>query len=322
MLATTGVLPQGPGWCYEFKWDGMRALVDIAPADRPAGPDGVQMVSRNGNDISRAYPEVRALLGGRDAPDVLLDGELVAFDSAGRPSFALLQRRMHVRSGTAAAQLALQVPVTYVIFDLLRLHGVDLRDRPLSERRATLERLGADRPDWVISPTFDDGEATAAAARQNGLEGVVAKRLSSLYRAGQRTSDWVKVKFLLRQEFVVVGWRSGEGRRADSIGSLMLAVADAGEASGWRYMGQVGSGLSDRTLGELMGALAATAPSAPVVDERPERSGALIETWVAPVIIVEVEYSGLGGDGKLRHPVFVGVRNDKDPADVVWEGVA
>src|SRR5215475_1095031 len=169
MLASAGPLPTGPGWAYELKWDGVRALVDVSPA-------GMRIVSRRGNEVTPAYPELAGLA--QVAPDVLLDGEVVAFRE-GRPSFAALQTRMHVRSTAAARRLAAQTPVMYLAFDVLRLYGVDLTARPYTERRATLERLGVDGPQWTVPPSFDDGPATLAAAEQHGLEGVVAKRLAA-----------------------------------------------------------------------------------------------------------------------------------------------
>lgn len=313
MLAMTAALPTGPEWSYEFKWDGMRALVD-------ATPEGVTMTSRNGNDITRAYPEITALLGVDGTPDVLLDGEIVAFDEAGRPSFGRLQTRMHVRAAKAASALAATTPVSFLIFDVLRLHGVDLLDRTYAERRATLERVAADHPAWIVSPAFDDGEATSAAARANGLEGVVAKRRTSRYRPGMRTGDWVKVKFLRRQEFAVLGWEAGDGNRAGSIGSLMLGVADAADPSGWTYMGQVGSGLSAQSTRRLESALTPLRREDPALTAAPELVGRRAVTWVEPQVVVEVEYAGLSTEGRLRHPVFLGIRTDKAAADAVWEG--
>lgn len=310
MLALTAALPTGPEWAYEFKWDGMRALLDTAPG-------ALTMVSRNGNDIVRAYPEIAALFGADGTPDALLDGEIVAFDDAGRPSFGLLQTRMHVRAAKQAAALAATTPVSFLIFDVLRLHGVDLLDRSYADRRATLDRVAADHPGWVVSPTFDDGEATAAAARANGLEGVIAKRRSSTYRPGARTGDWVKVKFLHRQEFVVLGWEAGDGNRAGTIGSLLLGVADA---AGWRYMGQVGSGLAAQSTRRLEGVLAPLARGDSPLAEIPALVGRRAVTWVQPEVVVEVEYASLSSEGRLRHPVFVGIRSDKAADDVVWEG--
>jgi bifunctional non-homologous end joining protein LigD len=313
MLAMTAVLPTGPEWSYEFKWDGMRALVD-------AQPGALRISSRAGNDIAGAYPEITALFGAEGTPDVLLDGEIVAFDSAGRPSFALLQTRMHVRAARPAGALAAATPVSFVIFDVLRLHGVDLLDRTYDQRRATLERVAADHPGWVVSPAFDDGEATAAAARANGLEGVVAKRRSSRYLPGARSGDWVKMKFLRRQEFAVLGWEAADGGRAGTIGSLLLGVAEPGDPAGWTYMGQVGSGLGAASTRQLESALAPLRRDDPPMPAPPALVGQRKVTWVDPQVVVEVEYAGISDGGRLRHPVFLGIRTDKAATDAVWEG--
>jgi bifunctional non-homologous end joining protein LigD len=319
MLAVAAALPDGPGWSFEFKWDGMRALVDCVPARSAAGPGSVRIHSRNENDVTEAYPEIVSMLRDEATPDALFDGEIVAFDGGGRPSFEQLQRRMHVR-GAGVRALAAEVPVTYLMFDILRLHGVDLAERPLVERRATLERLAADRPGWVLSPAFDDGDATIAAARQNGLEGVVAKRLISRYRPGARTPDWVKVPFRRTQECVVLGWEAGEGNRERSLGSLLLGVADPAAATGWRYVGQAGSGLSDLALATLSSRLRPLRQPGPATEVPIER-GQRAVTWVRPEVVVEVEYGSVTSEGVLRHPVFRGIRADKAPDEAVWAAV-
>jgi bifunctional non-homologous end joining protein LigD len=307
MLATAGPLPTGPGWAYEFKWDGVRTLADVGPA-------GLVLVSRLGNEVTAAYPELAGVAG--VAEDVLLDGEVVSFVD-GRPSFSALQNRMHVRAAAQARRLAAQLPVTYLVFDVLRLYGVDLKDRPFAERRATLERLAPDGPHWTVSPIFDDGPATAQAATENGLEGVVAKRLSSVYRPGYRTAEWVKVRYGRRQEFVVGGWEHGEGGRAGGIGSLLLGVYD--DEGRFVYAGQVGTGFTAATLESMRKRLTPL-----VVDRSPfvalpaDVRGRVI-TWVAPEVVVEVEFAEWTPDGRLRFASFQGVRNDKSPAEVVRE---
>jgi bifunctional non-homologous end joining protein LigD len=304
MLATPGALPTGPGWAYELKWDGVRVLVDV-------GPEGFGMTSRRGNDVSAAYPELAGL---RDAcPDILLDGEVVAL-SDGRPSFAALQNRMHVRSASQARRLAGTIPVTYFAFDILRLYGVDLTARPYAERRSTLERLELSGPNWTVPPAFDDGPATIAAAEQNGLEGVVAKRLAAPYRPGARSADWIKVRIGNRQEFVVGGWEAGEGGRAGGIGALLLGYYDA--AGTLRYAGQVGTGFTARKLVELGDRLSLLRrPANPFADMPPEVRGRAL-TFVDPELVVEVEFAEWTPEGRLRFASFQGERDDKDPQEV------
>jgi len=306
MLATPGtVLPGGPGWAYEFKWDGVRALVNVTAGQ-------VRIHSRLGNEVTVAYPELAGL--GVDIDDALVDGEIVSFVD-NRPSFGQLQLRMHVRSAKQAAELVEQAPVSFIAFDLLRLFGVDLTDRPLAERRATLERLAADHPQWTVSPSFDDGPATESAARAHGLEGVVAKRLSSRYRFAHRTNDWVKVKFTQGGEFVVVGWEADAADGSATLSSLLLGYYDGDEL---RFAGKVGSGLSGRESAQLKRRLVTRAGSA--LAEVPPHSPGRVATWVEPEVVVAVTYSHWADDGRLRHPVFVGIRTDKDAREVVRDG--
>jgi bifunctional non-homologous end joining protein LigD len=296
MLATaTEVLPRGDGWAYEFKWDGVRALVDVSTR-------GVHLFSRRGNEITVAYPELVATMA--DAEDALVDGEIVAFVD-GRPSFEALQSRMHVRGAAEARRLARTVPVTLVAFDLVRRFGVDLTDRPYAERRATLERWLADEPGWTLSPAFDDGEATIAAARQHGLEGVVAKRAISRYRPGIRSGDWLKMRFTRTGDFVVVGWEAPR-EAPDTLSSLVLAVATP---DGLRFAGKAGSGLTGRSAAALQRRLR-DCPACALPDV-PAASPGRVTRWVEPEVVVEVEFAVWTTEGRLRHPVFRRVRDDK-----------
>lgn len=303
MLATAGPLPTGPGWAYEFKWDGVRTLADRSAA-------GLTLVSRLGNEVTKAYPELAGMAS--IAEDVLLDGEVVAFVD-GRPSFSALQGRMHVRGAAQARALAGRLPVTYLAFDVLRLYGVDLTDRPFSERRATLERLAVAGPHWTTSPLFDDGPATAQAAQDNGLEGVLAKRLSSVYRPGTRTAEWVKVRYSKRQEFVVGGWEHGEGGRSGGIGSLLLGVYSDGR---FVYAGQVGTGFSAAALRAMEKRLRPMIVNSMPFDALPPDVRGRQITWVRPEVVVEVEFAEWTPDGRLRFASFQGVRTDKEPAEV------
>ena len=299
MLATsTSALPSGEGWSYEFKWDGVRALVDVTDA-------GVRIWSRLGNDVTTAYPEIAAQLA--DAGDALFDGEIVAFVD-GRPSFERLQARMHLRARADVARMAAEAPVTFVVFDLLRRYGVELTARPFPERRATLERVVAEQDGWTLSPTFDDGSATLDVSREHGLEGVVAKRLDSVYRPGTRSKDWRKLRFVRSGDFVVVGWE-GARETPDTLSSLVLAVADPAAPGGFRFAGKAGSGLSGRESSELKRRLTARR-GAPVTGVPAPIGGRRVH-WVEPTVVVEVEFAAWTGDRRLRHPVFHRVRDDK-----------
>src|SRR5580765_3783721 len=279
MLATpVTALPVGDGWSYEFKWDGVRALIDCAD-------DRVRIASRRGNDVSAAYPELVAQLSGHG--DALIDGEIVAFVE-GRPSFERLQTRMHVRDRAEAARLAHECPVAFVAFDLLRLHGVDLTARPLHERRATLARHVADG--WTLSPVFDDATATESVARQHGLEGVVAKRLDSRYRPGARSEDWHKLRFLRAGDFVVIGWEAAREHPNDPSSLIVARQTDDGLA----FCGKVGSGLSAAIVRALRPMLvAAGSPAVAGVAASPGRVG----NWVEPTVVVEVQFTAWTGEG-------------------------
>ncbi len=298
-------LPPGDGWMYEFKWDGVRALVEVIGGR-------VRVHSRLGNEVTAAYPELARLGAGID--DALVDGEIVALRD-GRPSFALLQTRMHVRAKTQAARLAAESPVTFIAFDLLRLYGVDLTARPLAERRATLQRLCADYRQWTTSPAFDDGPATEAAAREHGLEGVMAKRLSSSYHPGHRSANWLKVKFVRRGEFVVLGWEANASTPG-VLSSLLVGYFDEdGEPA---FAGKVGSGLAQRVASALQRRLVVRSQS--VLAQPPPPSPGRVATWVEPRVVVEVSFTHWAADGRLRHPVFLRIRDDKEPREVTRDG--
>ena len=260
MLATLKTAaPRGDGWSFELKWDGIRAIGYV---------DGgrIRLLSRNGNDVTSRYPELRRLGEALGARDVVLDGEIVAFDESGRPSFELLQRRMHVKSDSTIRRLVGEVPVTYVLFDVLWLDGHSTMDLPYTERRALLRELGLNGASWQTPPNEEgDGAATIEVSKRFGLEGVVAKRLDSRYEPGRRSPAWIKVKNQLRQEFVVGGWQPGEKGRTGSIGSLLVGYYDGDVL---HYAGKVGSGLSGPVIAELEKLFAKTAR-----DDSPVRRG-------------------------------------------------
>jgi bifunctional non-homologous end joining protein LigD len=305
MLATAiDVLPRGDGWAYEFKWDGVRALIDVS--DR-----GARLYSRRGNEITVAYPELVGMLHGAD--DALLDGEIVVFVD-GRPSFEALQTRMHVRAKAEARRLAEAAPVTFVAFDLLRRYGVDLTGRPYAERREALERWFAEQPGWTLSPSFDDGPATEAAAREHGLEGVVAKRVGSRYVPGARTRDWLKLRFLRSGDFAVIGWEAP----ADAPNMLSSLVVAMTRPTGLVFAGKAGSGLTGRLAAALQRQLREQreCPVAPVPPPSPGR----VTHWVAPEVVVEIGFTLWTAEGRLRQPVFRRVREDKTVDEAMGDG--
>ena len=296
MLATAvDTLPSGEGWAYEFKWDGVRALLHVTD-------HGARLTSRADNDVSGGYPELIAQAA--DVGDAVFDGEIVAFVE-GRPSFDRLQTRMHLRSKSEVARMAVDCPVTYVLFDVLRRYGVDLTDRPYTERRATLERFVEDHPGWTLSPSFDDGPATEEVARAHGLEGVVAKRTSSRYRPGLRTDDWRKLRFVRAGEFVVIGWEAA-AEHPHTLSSLVLAMTVDGSL---RYAGRVGSGLTGQMATKIKGMLTER-PDPPVTDVPAPMRGRRLR-WVDPTLVVDVRFQNWTDDRRLRAPVFRGIRTDK-----------
>ena len=297
MLATASEkLPAGEGWSFEPKWDGYRAVVTIAGGE-------ARLVSRNGNDLTERFaPLARAVVLAVRSPDAVLDAEVCALDRRGRSSFSLLQR--------GEGDLAL------VVFDLLELDGESLVDEPLARRRELLAAAVApDAGPVIVSPVFDDGEALLRAAGDQGLEGVVAKRLGARYQPGRRSPDWRKVKLKDRQELVVVGYTPGSGRRAGTFGALILGVRDGGAL---RFAGNVGSGFDDAELERLIRLLRPLERATPPFAVTPRiprvRQGDV--TWVEPALVVEVSFAEWTRDGLLRAPVYAGLREDKPAAGV------
>ena len=302
-------------WAYEFKWDGVRATVYIE-GGRP------RVLSRNDRDVTGSYPELRALAASMSARQVVLDGEIVAMDEQGRPSFGSLQSRMHVTNAAQVRRLAETTPVTYLVFDVLYLEGRSLVDLPYVERREILESLKLAGPSWQTPPHFPGGgedsvgKAVFAASREQGLEGVIAKRLDSKYFAGKRSDCWLKVKNLRTQEVVIGGWKPGEGRRKGAIGSLLLGVPGD---DGLDYVGHVGTGFTDKMLRDLEADLAPLrrddSPFATTVPREHARDA----QWVEPRIVGEVAFGEWTRDGRLRHPAWRGLRPDKSVAEVTRE---
>jgi bifunctional non-homologous end joining protein LigD len=311
MKATSGDLPLGDAWTYEVKWDGMRALVFV-------DGDDLRVQSYNLRDVTVSWPELAGLPAALHATTAILDGELVATDEHGVPSFGRLQQRMHVANAAEARRRSADVPVSYVVFDLLHLDGHDVTGLPLRDRRKLLESVLEPGPVWRTSPMHDDGEALRDAAEERGLEGVVAKRLDSPYEPGKRTRTWLKVKVRRRQEMVVGGWLAGEGNRSGRIGALLVGYHDApGDGGPLRYAGRVGTGFSEAELARLAGILAPLAVDECPFDPRPPK-GDLVRgaTWVRPELVAELEFGEWTNDGRLRHPSYLGLRDDKSAADV------
>jgi len=245
MLATSGELPppeQDDAWGYEFKWDGVRAVAVVE-----AGT--LALWARSSTEITVRYPELNRLPTALAGHDAVVDGEVVALDARGRPDFGALQGRMH-RTGPEVRRMAAAAPVTYLVFDLLAWDGDSLLALPYAQRRERLEALGIAGERWVPTPWFrGGGAAVLAASRDNGLEGLVAKRLDSPYRPGVRGPEWRKVKNVRTQAVVVGGWRPGRGRRAGGVGSLLVGVHD--DTGRLVYAGHVGTGFTAAALEEL-----------------------------------------------------------------------
>jgi bifunctional non-homologous end joining protein LigD len=315
--ASATTLPAADGlWSYEVKWDGMRVLVEI--------DDGtVTAWSANGTDATIRFPELQALgeaVSGHGR--VVLDGEVIAPDpTTGRPDFGRLQPRMQAGSATSVARVAAEVPVTYVVFDLLELDGVTLLDEPQRRRRDLLEALLPAGPGFFVAAAHEDGVALLQAVEAQGLEGVIAKRRDSRYEPGRRSPAWVKVKVRLHQELVVGGWLPGTGARAATFGALLVGYHDPpaseGEPAGpLRYAGRVGTGFRDAVLRDLRQRLEALSVDGCPFDPAPPREVTRIARWVAPELVVEVAHAEWTADGVLRHPSFLGERTDKDPGEV------
>lgn len=303
MLATKGThVPAGADWQHEVKWDGMRTLVECIDSR-------LRLWSRNENDVSVSFPELAdPPLGTRD---FLLDAEVVAF-ADGVPSFGALADRMHVANARRAKALAEVNPVTALVFDVLRLDGKDLTGLPLAVRRERLEALGMAEPQWQAPPVYDDGSMLLEATRQQGLEGIVSKRLDSRYLPGARSKHWLKFAHRVRGSYVIGGWRL----ETDSTSRLGAVLVGQPTAEGLIYRGRVGSGLGG-VKGPRVKALleGRERGSSPFADEVP-RLDALGTIWVEPMLVVEVESLGLSSQLRLRQPSFQGVRTDLSPEEL------
>jgi bifunctional non-homologous end joining protein LigD len=287
--------PIGEGWVFEPKWDGYRAIVGVVGGE-------VTLTSRNGNDLTERFGEVaRAAAHAITTPNAVLDGEICALDEQGRSRFSLLQENAGI-------------PVL-VLFDLLELESEPLVGLPLTERRRRLEEIVAATGGVLVSPQFDDGVALLAAAREQGLEGVVAKKADSQYRPGRRSPDWHKVKLRQTQEVVVAGYTKGQGRRAAGFGALVVGVHDAGVL---RWAGNVGTGFSEREIERLLTLLRPLErPDSPFAEvPRMPRVRARDIRWVEPTLVAEVEFAEWTHEGRLRAPSYLRLREDREAPDV------
>jgi bifunctional non-homologous end joining protein LigD len=318
MMASLSGLPRDrQHYGFEYKWDGVRAIAYVERGH-------VRIESRNQLDITRRYPELQMLADalGTEAR-AILDGEIVALDDVDRPSFSRLQRRMHLNDAAAITRAVRDVPIFYLIFDLLHVDGRSTMHLPYAQRRELLDELTLAGSCWQRSPmVVADGESLLKSARALGLEGIVAKRLDSIYEPGKRSTSWLKIKLIQRQEFVIGGWLPETGN-AERVGSLLVGYHDttlplaASRTAKIRYAGRVGSGLmSDDVQSQLRPLLGKHArDTSPFADKLPK----WMTRFVEPVLVAEVEFRGWTDAGMLRQPAFKGLRFDTNACDVIRE---
>jgi bifunctional non-homologous end joining protein LigD len=314
MLATLGVAEDisDSGWQWEGKWDGVRAIVEVA--------DGtVSAHGRSGATITGTYPELVELGDALRDHDAVLDGEIVAIGPGGAPSFGLLQQRFGKTKRADVAAAAAQYPAHFYAFDVLFLDGISLTAKALGDRRRILERLDIDTEHCHVPPLLA-GPTTKALAesRRRGLEGIVAKQTRSAYRPGRRPGSWIKMKFRATQDVIVVGWRPGNGRRAGGIGSLLVALPDP-DHKGLLYAGRVGTGFNEKSLQQLGAMLQPLRRKTSPVAESVPKADASDAVWVRPTLVGEVEFAEFTADRRLRQPSWRGLRPDVSAEQVTVE---
>jgi bifunctional non-homologous end joining protein LigD len=293
-------------WGFEVKWDGIRAI--LYSGQRKGD---IKLENRNLRDITFKYPELHRLAG----LNAVVDGEIVALDEHGRPRFERLQARMHLSTEAAVRARMNDIPVRFMAFDLIWHDGRDLTELPYTERRAALEALDLNGDSWQ-TPAWRKGEGSALleAARGQQLEGVMAKRLTSPYCPGKRTNHWLKIKVKQNQELVIGGWQPGEGRRENTIGSLLLGYFDDGA---FRYAGKVGTGFKERDLAMLIKELKARRRSTSPFVPPPSPPRGVI--FAEPELVAEIEFTEWTHERILRNPAYKGLRDDKPARNVVRE---
>lgn len=321
MLAKAGPLPANQAeYGFEIKWDGIRSICYLEEKQ-------CRLMSRNLKDITSQYPELAALSKAVDSKyrELILDGEIVAFDSAGLPSFSRLQHRMGLSDDRMIAEMMENLPVYYIIFDVLSIDNNLLLAKPYTERRNILASLALDGPYWQ-TPGYHigEGESVLTASRKLGLEGIVAKRLNSPYHPGQRTGTWLKIKNHRRQELIIGGWVPGQGNRHGKIGALLTGCYDMIPAEAQArnvsqqllYTGKAGTGFTQASLLAIAKMLKPLRrETSPFSQELPIKNARFVE----PLLVGEFEFTEWTPNHTLRHPSFKGLRNDKDPRQVIRE---
>lgn len=319
MLARAAELPADAArYGFEYKWDGMRCIA-YCDAER------LRLESRNGIEITGRFPELHGQGERLRRRRVVLDGEIVALDEASRPSFSLLQARMHLSDPSAIRRGVDRVPVVYLVFDVLAVDGHGVFERGYAKRRELLADLPVASDAWQ-TPGWVEGEGRRllASARDSGLEGIVAKRLDSPYVPGERSGAWLKIKVRRRQEFIVAGYLPGTGRNVDRVGSLLLGYFEPPKrgrsAPTLRYAGNVGTGMSEIERAVLKRELdAIRRASSPFAGPAPAGAAGRAVVFAEPELVAEISYAELTSGGLLRHPVYHGLRVDKEPEAVGLE---